>query len=126
MLYMTVGGPATGQEVSLIRAQNGNDHASKVIRLCDDGRVPPDNPFVGRPGSKAEIYTIGHRNQLGPAVNPFPGELWATEQGPNGGDSGSSLLRQEALVTLQIESERSGWSGVRRVTAPAQQSAGAK
>jgi aldose sugar dehydrogenase len=93
MLYMTVGGPGTGPEVSLMRAQNGGDHAGKVLRFRDDGSVPPDNPFVGRPGYKPEIYTVGHRNQLGLAVNPYTGELWATEQGPNGGDE-VNILQQ--------------------------------
>jgi glucose/arabinose dehydrogenase len=48
--------------------------------------VPPDNPFVGRAGYKPEIYSMGHRNQLGLAVNPETGQIWASEQGPNGGD----------------------------------------
>jgi glucose/arabinose dehydrogenase len=86
MLYMTVGGPGTGPEISVMRAQNGNDHAGKLLRLEDDGSVPPDNPFVGRAGYKPEIYSMGHRNQLGLAVNPYTGDLWASEQGPNGGD----------------------------------------
>ena len=48
--------------------------------------MPPDNPFVGRAGYKPEIYTLGHRNPLGLAFNPTTGELWSTEQGPQGGD----------------------------------------
>jgi len=41
---------------------------------------------VGRPGYRPEIFTLGHRNQLALAVNPATGDLWAGEQGPNGGD----------------------------------------
>ena len=66
--------------------QNPNDYRGKVLRLRDDGTVPPDNPFVGRAGYKPEIFSMGHRTQLGMALNPETGELWAGEQGPNGGD----------------------------------------
>ena len=57
-----------------------------MIRLRDDGTVPPDNPFIGRSEFKPAIYTLGHRNGHALVVNPETGELWATEQGPNGGD----------------------------------------
>jgi glucose/arabinose dehydrogenase len=66
--------------------QNPNDYRGKVLRLRDDGSVPPDNPFVGRAGYRPEIFSMGHRTQLGMALNPETGELWAGEQGPNGGD----------------------------------------
>jgi len=66
--------------------QNPKDHFGKVIRVNDDGSVPKDNPFVGRAGYLPEIYTFGQRNQQGLAFNPVNGELWASEQGPNGGD----------------------------------------
>ena len=84
MLYMTISAPGVGAAV--VRSQDPNDYAGKVIRLRDDGSVPPDNPFVGRAGYKPAIYTLGHRNGHGLAVNPETGELWSTEQGPNGGD----------------------------------------
>jgi len=48
--------------------------------------VPKDNPFVGRAGYLPQIYTFGQRNQQGLVFNPVNGELWASEQGPNGGD----------------------------------------
>jgi glucose/arabinose dehydrogenase len=60
--------------------------AGKLLRMRDDGSVPPDNPFAGKAGYKPLIFSIGHRNQLGLAINPFNGEVWAGEQGPNGGD----------------------------------------
>src|SRR5438093_1518398 len=47
MLYVGIGGPGTGPHVSVDRAQHTNDLAGKVLRLKDDGSVPPDNPFVG-------------------------------------------------------------------------------
>lgn len=48
--------------------------------------MPPDNPFAGKPGHKPEIYSLGHRNQLGLFVHPETGEIWQNENGPNGGD----------------------------------------
>lgn len=85
-IYMSIGGPGTGPRASLDRPQHTNDYAGKLLRLRDDGAIPSDNPFVGRQGYKPAIYSLGHRNQLGLAVNPYTGELWAGEQGPNGGD----------------------------------------
>jgi len=86
MLYMGIGGPGTGPHVSIDRAQHTDDLAGKVLRLRDDGTVPPDNPFVGKVGYKPAIFTMGHRVPLGLAVNPFTGDLWEHENGPNGGD----------------------------------------
>ena len=83
MLYMTVG---TGDPPAAARAQDPNDLAGKVLRLHPDGTVPPDNPFVGRAGYRPEIYTMGHRNALGLAVEPDTGAIWECEDGPNGGD----------------------------------------
>jgi glucose/arabinose dehydrogenase len=68
------------------RAQRPGDHAGSVIRLHDDGRVPADNPFVGKPGWKPEKYSLGNRNMQGAALHPQTGELWAHEHGPQGGD----------------------------------------
>jgi glucose/arabinose dehydrogenase len=62
------------------------NHNGKILRLRDDGSVPPDNPFVGRAGYLPEIYTLGHRNPLGLWYRESNGELWSTEEGPQGGD----------------------------------------
>ena len=79
-LFMTTGGGGgTG-------AQDPNSHAGKVLRLRDDGSVPPDNPFVGRADYKPEIYTLGHRYSIGLDMHPGTGEMWQNENGPNGGD----------------------------------------
>ena len=86
MLYMSIGGPGTGSMPSLIRPQHTDDYAGKILRMRDDGGVPPDNPFVGKAGYKERIYTMGHRNQLGMVLNPWTKEIWSGEQGPNGGD----------------------------------------
>jgi len=92
MLYVTVGDRdricCTGTEDNSLRmkAQSLENHVGKTLRLRDDGTVPPDNPFVGRAGAKPEIFTYGHRNGYGLAVNPETGELWQAEIGPMGGD----------------------------------------
>jgi glucose/arabinose dehydrogenase len=65
--------------------------AGKTLRLNDDGSVPKDNPFVGRAGYRPEIYTLGHRNILGLAMNPVTGAIWSVENGPNGGDEVNEL-----------------------------------
>ena len=85
LLYVTVGGAisasSTGQH-----AQDPGSHLGKLLRLRDDGSVPADNPFVGQPPYASEIYSMGHRNQLGLIFHPDTGELWASENGPLGGD----------------------------------------
>jgi glucose/arabinose dehydrogenase len=92
MLYMTIGGPGTGPAPSLNRPQNGSDYAGKLLRMRDDGSLPPDNPFAGKSGYKPYIYAMGFRNQLGLTINPYNGEIWAAEQGPNGGDEVNVIL----------------------------------
>jgi len=67
-------------------AQDGNNLGGKVLRVRDDGSVPNDNPFVGKQGYRPEVYTLGHRNSLGLTVNPATGDIWQSENGPNGGD----------------------------------------
>jgi glucose/arabinose dehydrogenase len=67
-------------------AQNLSNHLGKVIRIRPDGSVPPDNPFVSRPGAKPEIWSYGHRNPQGAAINPATGKFWMHEHGPRGGD----------------------------------------
>ena len=73
-------------------AQDPATHAGKILRLNDDGTVPKDNPFVGKPGYLPEIYTLGHRSPLGLAVHPVTGEIWECEDGPNGGDELNILV----------------------------------
>jgi glucose/arabinose dehydrogenase len=58
----------------------------KVVRIGTDGGIPADNPLVGREGVRPEIWSYGHRNIQGAALNPWTGELWTHEHGPKGGD----------------------------------------
>ena len=67
-------------------AQNLRNHLGKIVRLRPDGSVPPDNPFVNRQDAKPEIWSYGHRNAQGAAINPASGKFWMHEHGPRGGD----------------------------------------
>jgi glucose/arabinose dehydrogenase len=67
-------------------AQDPATLAGKVLRLNDDGSIPPDNPFVGKAGHRGEIYTLGHRTSLGLTTHPVTGQVFLSEMGPNGGD----------------------------------------
>ncbi|MBZ5579168.1 MAG: PQQ-dependent sugar dehydrogenase [Acidobacteriia bacterium] len=80
-LYVTIGDRNYGE-----LAQDSSSNIGKIVRLRDDGTVPPDNPFVGESGYRPEIYTVGHRNPLGLTIHPVTGEIWETEFGPRGGD----------------------------------------
>lgn len=66
-------------------AQDMQAHHGKVVRVARDGSVPPDNPFVGRTGLD-EIWSLGHRNPQGAALDPESGQLWVVEHGAQGGD----------------------------------------
>jgi len=77
MLYVASGGGDT---------QNPKSLAGKILRLTDEGKVPPDNPFVGRADGRPEVFTMGHRTFLRLAKHPLTGAIWQIENGPNGGD----------------------------------------
>ena len=81
-LFLTLGEHFTTRD----QAQNLANHLGKIIRIKTDGSALPDNPFVGRPGAKPEIWSYGHRNPQGLALNPTTGRLWEHEHGPRGGD----------------------------------------
>jgi glucose/arabinose dehydrogenase len=89
-LYVSIGDRdrlwATDDERLRLGAQRLDNHAGKILRLTDDGSVPPDNPLVGRRGVKPEIFAYGFRNGYGLAFHPDSGELWQTDIGPLGGD----------------------------------------
>ncbi len=87
-LFITLGDrqwPSEG-DLAAHPAQDLTNHNGTTVRLHDDGRVPDDNPFVGRAGARPEIWTYGHRNAQGLAVHPETGDLWLNEHGPQGGD----------------------------------------
>jgi aldose sugar dehydrogenase len=87
VLYLTV-----GERQEQDRAQKGDDHGGKVLRLRDDGSVPPDNPFVGKAGYAPEVFSLGHRSPQGLAMHPETGAIYENEHGPLGGDEVNIVL----------------------------------
>lgn len=81
LMYVTL-----GDRGEMARAQRLDDHAGKIVRLTDDGRPAPGNPFLNDPTARPEIFSLGNRNVQGAALHPATGVLWAHEHGPQGGD----------------------------------------
>ena len=81
-LFVTLGDRYSEKD----QAQTLDNHLGKVIRIGADGSVPKDNPFVKTPGAMPEIWSYGHRNVQGAAINPLTKKLWTGEHGPQGGD----------------------------------------
>ncbi|WP_282412981.1 PQQ-dependent sugar dehydrogenase [Pseudomonas sp. PS01299] len=74
-------------------AQDLDKLQGKVVRIFPDGKVPDDNPFVGQPGVRPEIWSYGQRNPQGAALNPWNGTIWENEHGPRGGDEVNIIER---------------------------------
>jgi aldose sugar dehydrogenase len=87
-IYMTV-----GDRHEQMPAQSLRSHKGKILRLNDDGTVPPDNPFVDRVDARHEIFAYGVRNPQGLFVDPSTGTLWENEHGPRGGDELNIIVR---------------------------------
>ncbi|OLO06190.1 PQQ-dependent sugar dehydrogenase [Salinicola socius] len=90
-LYVTLGERSLPEPRQL--AQDLNAHLGKVVRINADGSIPEDNPFADGNAGLAEIWSYGHRNVQGAALEPTSGRLWTIEHGPKGGDE---LNRPEA------------------------------
>ncbi|MGE0232467.1 MAG: PQQ-dependent sugar dehydrogenase [Flavobacteriaceae bacterium] len=88
MLFLT-----TGERGLFEPAQDLSNHIGTIVRIAPDGTVPDDNPFVGRKGARPEIWSYGHRNIQGAAVDPESGDLWIVEMGPRGGDELNRIER---------------------------------
>lgn len=86
LIYMITGAPFDEQ------AQNPGSLYGKVLRLTDTGKPAPGNPFAGQAGARAEVFSLGHRDQLGLAVHPASGAVLNAEHGPNGGDEVNLIL----------------------------------
>jgi glucose/arabinose dehydrogenase len=86
LVYMTTGAPFGDQ------GQQPENVYGKVLRMTDAGKAPPDNPFVSKTGARPEVFTMGHRDQLGLTVHPITGAVLSAEHGPNGGDEVNLLL----------------------------------
>jgi len=85
-LFVTTGAPDTREAQDLASVHG------KVLRIRADGSIPADNPFVGRSGARPEVYSLGHRDQLGIALHGPSGAVVAVDHGPNGGDEANVIL----------------------------------
>jgi glucose/arabinose dehydrogenase len=81
-----------GERGGMMEAQDLSRPSGKIFRLHDDGRVPADNPFVGSKEAIAGIWSYGHRNPQGLAMDPRDGSMYDTEHGPRGGDELNLIL----------------------------------
>ncbi|PWC10371.1 oxidoreductase [Brenneria roseae subsp. americana] len=77
---------ALGENNQRPTAQDLDKLQGKIVRLTEEGQVPADNPFVNTANARPEIWSYGHRNPQGLAMNPWTGVLWENEHGPKGGD----------------------------------------
>lgn len=104
------------------QAQAIDNDLGKVLRLDDDGNAPIDNPFARRWNARPEVYSYGHRNVQGIALNPVTGEIWIHEHGPKGGDEvnvlhaganyGWPMATYGVEYSGQVMSERSSMPGM--------------
>ena len=81
-LFVTNGEHFTDRDM----AQTFDNDLGKIVRITPDGTAPSDNPFVNKPGARPEIWSYGHRNPQGLAINPADGKLWEQEHGARCGD----------------------------------------
>jgi glucose/arabinose dehydrogenase len=80
-IYFSIGERGQGPHAQELNRPNG-----KIHRINEDGTIPKDNPFVGKPPAMASIYTYGNRNPQGLTINASTGVVWEVEHGPRGGD----------------------------------------
>jgi glucose/arabinose dehydrogenase len=85
-IFVTTGAPFGDSAQDLASAYG------KVLRFNADGTIPMDNPFVGKAGANPAVYTLGHRDQHGLAVDQATGTVFSGEHGPNGGDEVNRLV----------------------------------
>lgn len=97
-LFVSNGEHFSGRDM----AQTLDNDLGKIVRITPDGAAPKDNPFVSRGGARAEIWSYGHRNPQGLAINPADGSLWEQEHGAMGGDE----------VNLIVPGKNYGWPRV--------------
>ena len=116
MLWFTVGDRdrlccgATDDNSIRILAQDLSNHIGKILRLTDEGKPAPGNPFIGREGARPEIYSYGHRNGYDFAWHPETGELWEIEIGPMGGDE-INIIKPGANYGWPLVSTGRNYSG---------------
>jgi len=106
------GNPPIQLEGEFIRqqAQNLSSHLGKVIRINEDGSIPADNPFANNPQAAPEVWSYGHRNIQGLALDPTTNQVWATEHGARGGDE-VNLLEAGANYGWPLATHSREYSG---------------
>lgn len=105
-IYFVIGERGGLMEVQDLTRPNG-----KIHRLFDDGRVPQDNPFVKTKDAIPSIWTYGHRNPQGLALDLRDGSLYDTEHGPRGGDE-LNLIKPAANYGWPIVTLGMNYSGM--------------
>ncbi|MET0344184.1 MAG: PQQ-dependent sugar dehydrogenase [Polyangiales bacterium] len=98
-LFVTLGDRSV--QAGRVQSRDLKSHLGKVVRIKPDGTVPSDNPFVSTPGAKPEIWSSGHRNVLGAALDAN-NRLWTNEMGPRGGDE----------LNLTVKGKDYGWPDI--------------
>ena len=86
-LFVTIGERADRPSAQDLSRENGS-----VIRIAKDGSVPQDNPFLTTPGAQPEIWSYGHRNPQGAALD-VSGRLWLVDHGAKGGDEVNAVKK---------------------------------
>ena len=113
LIYLAVGIPIPNARpgvATVTDAQDPNSHYGKILRLTDEGVAAPGNPFIGKSGYKPEVYALGVRNVMGLAFHPETGDLWETENGPQGGDE-INIIRAGANYGWPVVSFGRSYSG---------------
>lgn len=105
-LFLTTGDHFSGRDM----AQTLDNGLGKVVRITPDGEAPKDNPFVGKSGARPEIWSYGHRNPQGLALNPADGSLWEQEHGARGGDE-INLIKPGANYGWPLVSHGANYDG---------------
>jgi glucose/arabinose dehydrogenase len=100
---------SSGERQKFDPAQDLQSNLGKIVRLNDDGSIPPDNPFADKGGVTAQIWSLGHRNPLG-LVFDAQGRLWNQEMGPQGGDE-VNLVERGANYGYPIVSNGDHYDG---------------
>ena len=102
-LFVTMGDRNSGRD----KVQLLDNHIGKVVRIDRDGKAPVDNPYRKQAGALPELWSVGHRNVQGAALDPATGDLWTNEHGPKGGDELNHTLGGRnygwPLVTYGVE-----------------------
>jgi aldose sugar dehydrogenase len=115
-LFVTLGDRGKGRD----QAQKPDNHIGKVVRIDRDGKAPADNPYRQQAGAQPELWSIGHRNVQGAALDPATGVLWTNEHGPRGGDELNRTLagRNYGWPLVTYGTEYSGLKISGRTEAP--------